>query len=384
MKQKLRQRGITSIFVVIFASLLFSIIALSFAGLMNREQQRSSDDELSQSAYDSALAGVEDAKRVIMLAQNDNAQAAQAIARNECNTIRAAGLISGGDVEAEVPIQSSTTGLGSELNQAYTCVKVSLESPNYEVPLNQAMQSKLIPLYGASSFNTVEIEWQMAGDTTLPCGQDSVDFSVNRLCTLENWSSAENTPAMLRAQFILPNETITNLDALNSDNVGNTVFLYPSQRVDTTQSLNVLDRFVFDYNPSGSTSQHQPVAARCEPDVVSGDQTFQCRKRIQLGKTVARNSNFSMLRLSSLYKAAGTVRITLFNGSNRVDFNGVQPMVDSTGRANDLFRRVEARLSFASDVRYVENAVDTTGSLCKDFWVTRESSGQASSVDCTP
>ena len=51
-------------------------------------------------------------------------------------------------------------------------------------------------------------------------------------------------------------------------------------------------------------------------------------------------------------------------------FDGVQPAVDSTGRASNLFRRVEARLQIGDDFAYPDNAIELLNSLCKDFSVT--------------
>jgi hypothetical protein len=50
-------------------------------------------------------------------------------------------------------------------------------------------------------------------------------------------------------------------------------------------------------------------------------------------------------------------------------FQGVQPLVDSTGRAGDLFRRVKARIEPTGGI-YPEAAIDVTNNFCKTFQVT--------------
>ncbi len=60
-----RQRGAVSIFAVVFSALLLTILTVGFIRLMVSAQQRAINNDLSQSAYDAALAGVEDAKRAV-------------------------------------------------------------------------------------------------------------------------------------------------------------------------------------------------------------------------------------------------------------------------------------------------------------------------------
>ena len=61
-----KKNGAASFYIVAFATLVMSIIAMSFAAIVISEFGRSVDSDLSQSAYDSALAGVEDAKIAIL------------------------------------------------------------------------------------------------------------------------------------------------------------------------------------------------------------------------------------------------------------------------------------------------------------------------------
>ena len=56
------KKGAASFYVVAFSTLILLIIAASFTALVIAQITRSSNADLAQSAYDSALAGVEDAK----------------------------------------------------------------------------------------------------------------------------------------------------------------------------------------------------------------------------------------------------------------------------------------------------------------------------------
>ena len=63
-----KRRGGASIFIVAFTIIILSIIVLGFTRLIISEATKTSNTDLSQSAYDSALAGIEDAKIALLTA----------------------------------------------------------------------------------------------------------------------------------------------------------------------------------------------------------------------------------------------------------------------------------------------------------------------------
>lgn len=387
-----QQRGVTSVFAVIFAATILSIIVVSFAAIMMREQGRSTDGELSQSAYDSAMAGVEDAKRVIGLSLT-RSDVAETITNNSSNCsvvamAATAGGINVGSVGQETIVQSTSgaSGTGSELLQAYTCVKINLDSPDVVLHDVRQFESRIVPLRGAATFDRVRVEWHMTNGTNIstPCGAGLGSLSTN-LCLQSSWRDTDiSRPGILRAQVVSPGSSYSLSDLDRSD-AGNTLFLYPTVFTSSsTPSFNLssMARYVAG-NGESSGSAHRVERVQCSQGSIAG---YHCAADIVLPSSVPAGSNNAILRVGTLYKTTPTsIRVTLRNGSNQVNFSRVQPTVDSTGRANDLFRRVEARISLSSDVQYPEFAVDLSGPFCKDFHVRPDGVGQiGGAATCNP
>jgi len=156
------QAGEVSMFVVIFAALLIVVVTISFVRIMTQSQQQATANDLSQSAYDSAQAGVEDAKRALLryqtLCQNSTEAACKdalaGISIDTCNTA----VDELGDVDVVDNEVKVKTGGDNALDQAYTCVKIT---PNTIDVLGNLTDnsSKIIPLRGIDQFNIIQIQW---------------------------------------------------------------------------------------------------------------------------------------------------------------------------------------------------------------------------------
>lgn len=361
-----RQKGAVSLFVVIFTALLITIITVSFIQLMVRDQQQATYSDLSESAYDSAMAGVEDAKRALLMSldcgDDDSTPTcsvvSDAISDGECNTLSRI-FLGNGDLPETIIQQDSVND--SRLDQAYTCVKITPDTPDYIGTIESPETATLIPLRGVGDFNTIVIRWhQVEGGG--PVDRDGGgNFPVSG-----GWPA--NRPAVLRTQLINGSGSFSLSDFDSADR-SSTLFLYPSPTVNSLE-------FALDGRRSGLTT---PQAVGCEAIVLSGE--YACEAVITLDSAISAGQQGAFLNLSAFYGATD-YQIELRNDSSRVDFDGVQPEVDSTGRANDLFRRVVSRVELNNTFRYPVAAIETSGNLCKNFTVTNEDSGYRD--NCTP
>lgn len=386
------QRGGVSIFVVIFAILLFSVITLSFASVMQKELQRSVDGELSQSALDSALAGVEDAKRAI--AKCDKAPASAGcdkIYNNDCKAIPRVG-IAGSVSEKETKIQRevSSVDTGADVNLAYTCVTMTDKVPNYEGKTDAEGGSISVPLRGESEVRKIRVEWHADKDFNagFTSSGDCKKDEAKALCRKDQWAKM---PALIRAQLVVVPGSSFSLSDLD-DNSAKMMFLRPIEGSAT--GTNIVSHQIGSFSnlatPGGiaanAVSPNTPLSALCR---LSSSANYKCAVDLELpsSKYIPANSKLSMLRLTTMYNKS-SLRVTMLDASNNpINFLGVQTIVDSTGRANDVFRRVEARLEPRSfkDMAIPDYAMDLGGSLCKDFSVIHEANASFPRSDnCKP
>lgn len=154
----------------------------------------------------------------------------------------------------------------------------------------------------------------------------------------------------------------------------NTLFLYPSATGVPNKD------FALDARRSSTGA---PQLAKCNTSFVDGE--YACTVTLRLPNPIDGNvaNRGAFLRLSALYNGAH-YSVRLKNGSEYVKFNNVQPVVDSTGRANDLFRRIRARVELKGDFTYPQAAIDLQGNLCKNFTVTDREDGFNGTTTCTP
>lgn len=236
--------------------------------------------------------------------------------------------------------------------------------------------STLVPLKGVSDFDTVTVEWFMRDDlSTLGSSAVNLLGPVAAPKPLRQQSSwPVDRPPLLATQLMQfgSSFTLNQFDSMSgAESNTNTVFLYPTSDVaaNTTTSLIARDP---RSSGGGATPIDQPsdtpLPVRCNATLSAGG--YSCRIALTLPAPMGGGARNAYLRVTPFYNST-SFRVSLSNGATPVDFNGVQPEVDSTGRANDVFRRVVSQVNMVdTSFPYPEGALDLTGNLCKDFAVT--------------
>ena len=399
------KRGGVSIFIVIVVGVLVSIMSASFLRLMFRDQEQASKLDLSQSAYDSAQAGVEDAKRFLRIFRaacgpsgtgifegvTHNCNAMRDAIRNEsCYTLATAGI---GNPNGETIIQT-TSGAGgasndASLNQAYTCVKLRMNTADFLGRTNDGSPS-VINLRGTAAFNRVRIRWHSRENMTNGnnIALDSLSNpSVRPRIDSRNWRN-QNRPAILKAQFYgyIPgvggSSSIMDTPYPDDGNGASEMLFYPiNSNSSSLLSPDAPNMPTVRRNESSSQATTDYTFTRCSDRMDANSNAYACETTVNIGRSV-RPNDVLYLRLTPLMNDSN-FRVELLNGDNVVDFDGVQPKVDSTGRANTQLRRVESRIGFNDTSFPVPLFSAQTESneepICKEFSVTRLTN---SNVNC--
>lgn len=401
------KKGGVSIFIVIVVGVLVSIMSASFLRLMFRDQEQASKLDLSQSAYDSAQAGVEDAKRFLRIFRSACSNPSSglvvfervtyncntmrdAIQNESCYTLATAGI---GNPNGETIIQT-TSGAGgasndASLNQAYTCVKLRMNTADFLGRTNDGSPS-VINLRGTAAFNRVRIRWHSRENMTNGnnIALDSLSNpSVRPRIDSRNWRN-QNRPAILKAQFYgyIPgvggSSSIMDTPYPDDGNGASEMLFYPiNSNSSSLLSPDAPNMPTVRRNESSSQATTDYTFTRCSDRMDANSNAYACETTVNIGRNVDPR-DVLYLRLTPLMNDSN-FKVELLNGDNVVDFAGVQPKVDSTGRANTQLRRVESRIGFNDTSFPVPLFSAQTESneepICKEFSVTRLTN---SNVNC--
>ncbi|MBQ6410014.1 hypothetical protein IJI18_02005 [Candidatus Saccharibacteria bacterium] len=397
------KRGAASFYIVAFSTLILVVIATGFATVILSEISRTANDDLSQSAYDSALAGVEDAKVAYANYRRCkeagyNGGSLSAGSNVTCNDIvywvetkpdcymvgHILGKI-GKNEQAEVTIGGvQRTGTKeTTTNQAYTCVIINTDLKDYRATLNNDKKVQTLRAsMGNGSTNAatkIRISWYSVGktkDNTIGNYTPITDSKV----TFPRSSSSVAVPPIVQLKIV---QTGTEFRMEDFDKVENgrtnraTLFLVPTNNSAMAQQKNA-ENYIGVWNGSSNVVSAADLVKTNDHSIknkafvlyCNNSNEFYCNAEITLPGVIgggARNNNTFMISVSLPYQKPNTdfaialcendvcdspeplnaVQYTVSGDTAVAKISNAQVAIDSTGRANDLYRRVETRLESA-------------------------------------
>lgn len=389
MDQNKTKRGVASLYVVIFATILFGVVTLSFMRIILSEASQSSDDDLSRSAYDAAMAGVEDAKTAVNRyyaclsaggGEDCDGDDRSNLFQDHCDgSIGIAKYLYSYD-QGEVLVQQNAASSAADNNsdQAYTCVTIRDTVPDYRGTLSSDTRTKVIPLAvyngdgagsNASLVKRIKFEW-FSSVNAEDAGRDLQN--TNNGGKLGDINS-KTTPPTISLTFIRVGAGATNDDFFSVNDTPNlnydTLILLPSEN----------GRNEFDVREAGNINHDNNNPAHTTSEIKCNKSSdFYCSATLT-GLPNGMSEQDSILLVASLpYGDTVTdfAATMLKDDGSSVPLKGAQISVDSTGRTNQLVRRVETRLDPADlFFPYPQYELELTGdgdsnALKKNFWIT--------------
>ncbi len=405
-----RESGQASMVTVAMFMMLFAAIAVSFTFVVISASRQALNDSLQSSAKIAAESGVEDAKRLIVYCYNkrqsgggyssadDKKLCSQVIGKLSdqlegmgCDEIL--GLMKGkgiSDVEEESNNRGYRVKVGNngggknENNEYYQCLKIATKTDNYQGVVNNLGKSIIVPLRVVNTQNqaaviaSLEIEWHR--NVTGNDGDDPAKMNGamgTGLPPAGTWNSGNsNRPAVLRVERVGVVKGSFTLDSLADRDTALT--LRPS--VNGNGGGKDKNRYhLGDYKPyyqSGRDSiapnnQYGGKAPIVEAKCDGAD--YACKTIFEDSLDTTKTDYY--LRINAIYRSTH-FKITAYGqNGKKLYFDGVQPLVDVTGRSSDSFSRIQARLKPSFDKNadstnwWPEYVIDTNGKVCKDIEV---------------
>lgn len=382
------ERGVVSIMTVMFFIVLLSVLVVAFLRIMSDEQEQVIGDDLTKGALASAQSGVEDAKRALLFCRTatgaDKTNCESELAATTCpgifggasSTLRSRlGIALSGD--GTVRVGGDTT-----FNQRYTCLLVKRQTNDVKgVTRPDEGFANMIELgTNGVSFNSIKLSWHRNGDK-----YDGATVAIPTTTSVDNenpqqtsWRGPSPTftpyPAMLRIQ-LLEYDPAATIDQLSQRQL--TYFLMPASGASSSFSVS---------GPINNTLVAQSGSAlkRLSSCTSALSEEYACSMTLQniTGIAPAAGKRY-FLRVSSVYRTTN-YKIELLNGIAPVQFYDVQPEIDSTGVADNTYRRVLTRVEYGQGGYYPDNGVMTGDMLCKGFYVTASGNGGTTGgTNCT-
>lgn len=321
------QAGMVAIMVTLILMIVISLIVLGFAQISRRNQRQALDRQLSTQAFYAAETGVNDAADLIKAAVASGTAVAS---KPDCSS-------TGGGFYSLNPVIDS----GSEVE--YTCLTVD-PTPATLVYSSVGTTSTVIPLIAESgTISRINLTWQSKDSSSTPANNCPVSVSSVFSAT-SAWTCGYG---VLRFDLV-PTAGSLSLSGLQTATM--TSFLVPL-RPGSSGSANPIA-----YTTGGGNNKLGVVCTNTS---------------CSYGITFAAPQSQYYMRVSSLYKDVSLQIVAQDGSGNAVSIQGAQAVIDATGKAQDVLRRIQVRVPLAGSSSNLlsDYAIQSNEAICKRFSV---------------
>jgi Tfp pilus assembly protein PilV len=325
-----REAGMVSILVTMVMMIVITLIVLGFAEISRTEQRNSADNQLSTQAYYAAESGINDARASIN----------SLLATNPATTIRDKTNCQNDSNYPSLTFGTSYANqVNSSANVSYTCLLITANPTS--LYYNVGTISTVIPISATNPVARINLNWGIGNGFS---GAGTCNATAGQFPASGSWTC--NFP-VLRVDIVSANSTFSRT---NWPTTTDTIFFVPT----TAGSLST-NKAAF--SPPGGGVYAASCALAASPPSCTG---------VITGLSGA---NYFM-RVTTLYQADSPLVVSTSSNQPLYD---AQAIIDATGKAQDVLRRVvvAADLTDANAYPIPSGALITENSVCKQFGVTK-------------
>ncbi len=323
------QKGLVSLTVTIIIMIVITLIVSSFALIVRREQKRALDRQLSSQAFYAAETGVEDAIEAMSYPVPDPPNPSYRLTDNVTDCTGPDSFFTKTAALQYNPVISE--------NIEYTCVLVDQDVEEWNTAsVNPEDGSFVVPVKvrpGGDTIDKIRVSWQEKDSNTnagnfqqnfpaLP--QGGMPVPMLRVTVLPGFDPSINGGTLSRADL----ETGMH-----------TMFLYPQAGAPNTHGNITYVAGGPDHDSQGSF-----VVGHCNTVHTDTQLPLHCNVDIGGGAMTAIPRHEYFVHIQPLYQSA-SVSVQALNGSDAsLPLIDSQAVVDVTGKAADVLRRIQVRV----------------------------------------
>ncbi|HXR50107.1 MAG TPA: pilus assembly PilX N-terminal domain-containing protein [Verrucomicrobiae bacterium] len=318
-----KERGVVSLIVTLVMMIVITLLVLGFAEVARNEQRSSLDDQLSAQAYYAAESGINDARAVIN----------KAIATGGPGSVQSKGVCGNQGSYVLDPV------INVARDVSYTCVRV--DATPKTLTKTVGYESSVLPLTSAGgTFSKLTLNWTSPSDKTAK-GCYSNLASLNKNPVNSAWTC--NYP-VLRVDLV---NGMGGFSRANWSSATSTMFFVPFD----ASKIAVANSVAWGMKGKAVPASCSSAACVAEITGLSGTDYY--------------------MRVTTLYRTGSNLTID----GNGISFKGAQATIDSTGKAQDVLRRVLVAVDLTDANAYAVPgaAIVARDSVCKRFSVTNGS-----------
>ena len=330
-KDSVDQRGLVSFMVTIIMMMVISLIVIGFTQITNSNRREQLDRQLSMDAFYAAESGVNAAADIIKSSPSGRIQA-----QTSCN---------GHKYPAGATTLSTSPAVG------YTCVLVSPIVPSIVTNANP-QTSSIFPLDPVNSAGAPVSPSQLTFTWRASQGKTPTNRGCQRANIFPKNDASYTCPfGMVRVDLLEVNNGWVRGGLAAPALAANTVSLF-LQPLAAGGSSSTLTGFT---GPKGMI-----VGAPYDPATKTYTATISLAPAAQATQYY--------MRITTLYLDSPRIIVDGSNATGTLSFANAQANIDSTGKAEDVLRRVQVMIpidQYSSTVP--EGAVQSVGDVCKQF-----------------